>query len=525
MTSFSSKVCINIKTGEDQFNEGYIDVFVDSGTTGYVEVTTKDDYALGETVLDECYEDFRGIQVTSNNINAWVGSITSSVDNGATYLPMKCVDCDPRSTTDSTFKITVDGDFNSNTVLAPAECANGQIGYPGNNCTLVNVAPNIKINDSNVIGPDIMASNGIVHVIDKVLIQPDPEEACTNAIEVDVRTQNNGVEPTGGIVDGKTAESGTCGFPFFLDKSPFSWFKVIGTGNVLTASTCSEDSEGSTSVPTSVLVFSGCGDWTNDCVDGNQESEACAAITTVENGGTVSWSSEVNNIYFIQISSTQTNQQVGTFKLDVFETPSTGCSAATTIDIDSVTDEQTINGPYRLPPSPIGCGSSTTPNAPAIWYETSGTTGQVLTASTCPDAGGSADFETQLAVYTGCDIIGVDSDLCVQGAIDGPACSVTGGSTISWPAETGKNYRIMVADKSSTARSLGAVRELQSGTFTLSLAASTTSSPSISSAPSEDPSTMPSGNPTVQPSQVPSISSAPSGIPSANPTKTVSKIL
>ena len=144
-----------------QFNEGFIDVFVDSGTTGYVEVTTKDDYALGETVLDECYDDFRGIQVTSNNTNAWVGSITSSVDNGATYLPMKCVDCDPRSTTDSTLKISVDGDFNS-LVLAPAECANG---ISGNNCTLVNVAPNIKINDSNVIGPDIAASNGIVHMM------------------------------------------------------------------------------------------------------------------------------------------------------------------------------------------------------------------------------------------------------------------------------------------------------------------------------------------------------------------------
>ena len=423
-------------------------------------------------------------------------------------------------------------------VVGGSKVTSGDLGNVDVLTTLANgatvavsvVGGNIKINDSNVIEPfDIVASNGIIHAIDKVLIPPipEPEEACNDAIVVDVRKTNppNGVKPTGGIVDGKTTESGTCSFPFFLDKSPLSWFKVFGTGNVLTASTCSEDSEGSTSVPTSVLVFSGCGDWTNDCVDGNQKSEACAAITTVENGGTVSWSSEVNKEYFIQISSTQTNQQVGTFKLDVFETPSTGCTAAETIGL-GVTKEQTINTPYRLPPSPIGCdGSSTTPNAPALWFQTSGTTGQVLTASTCPDAGGSADFDTQLAVYTGCDIIGVDSGLCVEGAINGPPCSTGPGSTISWPAETGKNYRIMVANKSSTARSLGAVRELQSGIFKLSLTASTTPSPSISSAPSEDPSTMPSGNPTVQPSLVPSISSAPTGIPSANPTKTVSKIL
>ena len=162
-------------------------------------------------------------------------------------------------------------------VVGGSKVTSGDLGNGDVLTTLANgatvavsvVGGNIKINDSNVIEPfDIVASNGIIHAIDKVLIPPipEPEEACNDAIVVDVRKTNppNGVKPTGGIVDGKTTESGTCSFPFFLDKSPLSWFKVFGTGNVLTASTCSEDSKGSTSVPTSVLVFSGCGDWTND---------------------------------------------------------------------------------------------------------------------------------------------------------------------------------------------------------------------------------------------------------------------
>ena len=94
-------------------------------------------YAKNETVLDDvCYDAFLGIQVTSNNTNAWVGSIMSSVDNGETYLPMKCEDC--TGSTASTASIVVDGNADG-TNLAPAQCLDGQIGYPGNNCTLVNV--------------------------------------------------------------------------------------------------------------------------------------------------------------------------------------------------------------------------------------------------------------------------------------------------------------------------------------------------------------------------------------------------
>ena len=49
---------------------------------------------------------------------------------------MKCEDC--TGSTASTASIVVDGNADG-TNVAPAQCLDGQIGYPGNNCTLVNV--------------------------------------------------------------------------------------------------------------------------------------------------------------------------------------------------------------------------------------------------------------------------------------------------------------------------------------------------------------------------------------------------
>ena len=39
----------------------------------------------------------------------------------------------------------------------------------------------VMVNDANVVTPDIMASNGIIHVIDKVLLPPPDEEPATTA--------------------------------------------------------------------------------------------------------------------------------------------------------------------------------------------------------------------------------------------------------------------------------------------------------------------------------------------------------
>ena len=128
--------CIKIVTGVGSFYEGFIDVFVDSGL-GYVEVTGPGDekYEKGVTVLDACYDNFNGIEVTSNNTNAWVGSITASVDCGVNYDVMQCTGCN--GTTTDTSIMVVDGDGNGGSIGPTTLCLDGRTGYPNNACTIV----------------------------------------------------------------------------------------------------------------------------------------------------------------------------------------------------------------------------------------------------------------------------------------------------------------------------------------------------------------------------------------------------
>ena len=51
------------------------------------------------------------------------------------------------------------------------DLSNGEVGtLSGSNTVSVDLSSGVKINDSNVIAADIQGSNGVVHVIDKVLL-------------------------------------------------------------------------------------------------------------------------------------------------------------------------------------------------------------------------------------------------------------------------------------------------------------------------------------------------------------------
>ena len=124
--------CIRVTTGTGRWDGGYLDVLVDVGS-GYFEVTTGSiNYPKGQVVIDECYSGLLGVQVTNSQTNAWAGSIESSLNNGGSYSPMKCIDC--TGTVDTTEYIVVDGDDNGS---GDTKCLNG-IG--GNACTLENLA-------------------------------------------------------------------------------------------------------------------------------------------------------------------------------------------------------------------------------------------------------------------------------------------------------------------------------------------------------------------------------------------------
>jgi len=63
----------------------------------------------------------------------------------------------------------------------------------------INLDDGVKVNDSNVIIPDVPACNGVIHVIDAVLIPPTPESApepedCDLGTIVDVAVGNGSFE-------------------------------------------------------------------------------------------------------------------------------------------------------------------------------------------------------------------------------------------------------------------------------------------------------------------------------------------
>ena len=96
---------------------------------GHIPLNTGKKYKKGQVVLDECYDELLGVQVTNQDKSAWEGSIKVSTDNKMSYMGMKCVDCTGKVNT--TEHITVDGDHNAN---GHAKCLNG---IDGNVCNLV----------------------------------------------------------------------------------------------------------------------------------------------------------------------------------------------------------------------------------------------------------------------------------------------------------------------------------------------------------------------------------------------------
>ena len=126
--------CILVTTGTGTYDNGYLDLYVNTGT-GYVEVTTPDIiYEKGSEVLNQCYTNLIGVQITNRLTNAWAGSIVYSLNNsGGPYSPMTCQDC--TGVVDTTEYIVVDGNSDG---TGDTKCLNGGTG---NICTLITPPP------------------------------------------------------------------------------------------------------------------------------------------------------------------------------------------------------------------------------------------------------------------------------------------------------------------------------------------------------------------------------------------------
>jgi len=115
--------CILVTVGSFQGDNGPIVFYVDQGI-GFEEVFSGT-RPPGEVMIDECYPNIVGVQVTSNSLNDFVGSFEYSADERATYGFMTCDDCDDTSTSDVANPIIVDGD--TATEKEGAHCLNGAI--------------------------------------------------------------------------------------------------------------------------------------------------------------------------------------------------------------------------------------------------------------------------------------------------------------------------------------------------------------------------------------------------------------
>jgi len=126
--------CVKITTGSVGANDGGLHVAVLAPNGTQVKTVSSTSYALGSTVLYQCFP-FSGVSIHLYNPtnDAWAGTATYSVD-GASYLPMRCPSC---STGTSNYGSNIVADGNSDSPdQGSTRCFNGATCplYPAEGC-------------------------------------------------------------------------------------------------------------------------------------------------------------------------------------------------------------------------------------------------------------------------------------------------------------------------------------------------------------------------------------------------------
>jgi hypothetical protein len=227
-----------------------------------------------------------------------------------------------------------------------------------------------------------------------------------------------------------TYEGNTCGVAQTFGGV---WYTVPGvTGNIHTASMC-----GTSAWNSRISVYSGtCTALT--CIGGNDDDGPSCSGTPAS----FSWPGSTGTTYYIKVHGATSNSN---FNLSVSCAPPAPpndlvCNAQA-VACGSSTPGTTVNatstGTYE---GTTACGVAQ--SQPAVWYTTTGTTGQVITASLCATSG----WDSRIAVYSGtCGAL-----TCIGGNdTNGPTCSGNAAS-YQWAATTGVTYYIKVFGNSGT---------------------------------------------------------------------------
>jgi hypothetical protein len=223
------------------------------------------------------------------------------------------------------------------------------------------------------------------------------------------------------------------------------WYQVTGTGNVMTATTCSPNTE---VFDTKIGVFcASCEDPL--CVAGNDDDFTCEQYFQ----SSVSWCSKEGAIYYITVGGYSIWTEPGLIELTVTD-EGESCTEEIGCPLDLPNDECASAQPIsRLPASvrvdtrratddevaPCGDVAEMYQN---VWYELIGT-GETLTASTCNEA--TAVLDTAISVFCG----SCEEAICVGGNNDAGSCDPAELSSVSWCSEEGAVYYISVGSASS----------------------------------------------------------------------------
>ena len=86
------------------------------------------------------------------------------------------------------------------TVLS-TDLVNGEVATLNGASVTINLDAGVKVNDATVVAADIVARNGVIHVIDSVLLPPAAEEAEAPAEEAEAPAEEAAATPAPNVVD------------------------------------------------------------------------------------------------------------------------------------------------------------------------------------------------------------------------------------------------------------------------------------------------------------------------------------
>ncbi len=246
--------------------------------------------------------------------------------------------------------------------------------------------------------------------------------------------------PGGVIGNNIDATSDILGPPCVVASGPFNnvWYRVQGTGETMTATTCSL----LTDFDTKISVF--CDEVTLPCVGGNDDD-----CPMPKPASTVEWCSQANSTYLITVGGSEEGA-MGTFRLDI-QTDGTPCTPivlcvdppmappndapANATTVANFPHTELVDTAGAMSDVGVPCGVQSGPFN-EVWYRVQGT-GGMLNVTTCST---DTQIDTRISVF--CEDLA--NFPCVAGNENDCPTGPNTASTVQWCSQSTASYLIAV---------------------------------------------------------------------------------